>query len=79
MTGWTLGRAGKGMLQRVPRCGPGMIRGVATILLALIAVGCRSRAREVVVYTAVDQVFSEPILADFEKATGITVRAVFDT
>ena len=34
--------------------------------------------REVVVYTSVDQFFSEPVLKDFEAATGITVRAVFD-
>ncbi len=45
----------------------------------LPAVGCKSSAREVVVYTSVDQVFSEPILRDFERDTGIEVRAVFDT
>jgi iron(III) transport system substrate-binding protein len=33
----------------------------------------------VVVYVSHDQVFSEPILKDFEKEMGITVRAVFDT
>jgi iron(III) transport system substrate-binding protein len=33
----------------------------------------------VVVYVAEDQVFSEPILKDFEKDTGIKVRAVYDT
>lgn len=33
----------------------------------------------VVVYTSEDQVFSEPILRDFEKETGIKVKAVFDT
>ncbi len=31
------------------------------------------------VYVSEDQVFSEPILKDFEKETGITVKAVFDT
>jgi len=31
------------------------------------------------VYTSHDQVFSEPILKEFEKTTGITVRAVYDT
>ncbi|MBI1884092.1 MAG: extracellular solute-binding protein [Chlamydiae bacterium] len=34
---------------------------------------------EVVVYVSEDQVFSEPILKDFEKATGIKVKAVYDT
>lgn len=33
----------------------------------------------VVVYVSHDQVFSEPILKDFEKDTGIQVRAVYDT
>ncbi len=34
---------------------------------------------EVVIYTSVDQVFSEPILKDFEQETGIKVKAVYDT
>lgn len=34
---------------------------------------------EVVVYVSEDQVFSEPILKDFERDAGIRVRAVFDT
>ena len=33
----------------------------------------------VVVYCAQDQVYAEPIFADFEKTTGIKVRAVFDS
>ena len=33
----------------------------------------------VVVYVSEDQVFSEPILMDFEKETGIAVKAVYDT
>ena len=45
----------------------------------LVFGGCSSRSREVVVYTSVDQVVSEPILRDFEKQSGLTVRAVFDT
>jgi iron(III) transport system substrate-binding protein len=32
-----------------------------------------------VVYVSEDQVFSEPILKDFERETGITVKSVFDT
>jgi len=35
--------------------------------------------RVVVVYVSEDQVFSEPILRDFEKETGIKVKAVYDT
>src|SRR5436305_3989266 len=33
----------------------------------------------VTVYVSEDQVFSEPILKDFERETGIKVNAVFDT
>ena len=32
--------------------------------------------KEVVIYTSVDQIFSEPILQDFEKKTGIKVMDV---
>ena len=36
------------------------------------------RAREVVVYTALDQVYSEPVLNRFQTETGIKVRALYD-
>jgi len=48
-------------------------------VLAVAALGCKSKPNEVVVYTSVDQVFSEPVLKDFEAQTGIAVRAVYDT
>lgn len=53
---------------------------LSTIFLVLILlIGCtREATKEVVVYTSVDQVFSEPILDDFEKKTGIKVKAVYD-
>ena len=34
---------------------------------------------EVVIYTSQDQVYAEPIFRDFEKETGIKVRAVYDS
>ncbi len=42
--------------------------------------GCNSDegAPVVVVYTSVDQMFSEPILKEFERQTGIIVKAVYD-
>ena len=43
------------------------------------AAGCHSNSPEVVVYTSVDQVFSEPVFRAFEAETGVTVRSVFDT
>jgi hypothetical protein len=38
-----------------------------------------SGTQDVVVYVSHDEVVSEPILKDFEKETGIKVRAVYDT
>ena len=35
--------------------------------------------RRVVVYTSQDQVYAEPILKEFERQTGIQVRAVYDS
>lgn len=40
-------------------------------------VAFKSKSREVVVYTSVDQVFSEPVLRAFEKESGTRVRSVF--
>ncbi|MGR3310752.1 MAG: extracellular solute-binding protein [Candidatus Brocadiales bacterium] len=52
---------------------------VAFVFL-MVAPGCgRKTTNEVVVYVSEDRVFSEPILRDFEKDTGIKVRAVYDT
>src|SRR5437762_7446529 len=54
---------------------------VLVIVVAVIALlGCRStRQNAVTVYVSEDQVFSEPILKDFERETGIRVNSVFDT
>ena len=46
----------------------------------LFITGCGQKdTNEVVVYVSEDQVFSEPILRDFENNTGIRVKAVYDT
>ena len=37
-----------------------------------------AQAREITIYTAVDQVYSEQIFAEFEEETGIQVNAVYD-
>lgn len=34
---------------------------------------------EVVVYTSEDKIFSEPVLQQFEKKTGIKIRVIYDT
>jgi iron(III) transport system substrate-binding protein len=49
------------------------------ISMIWVVIGCtRTDQKEVVVYTSLDQIFSEPILSDFEKDTGIKVKAVYD-
>ncbi len=52
---------------------------IIAILIALFAISCNKNSNEVIVYTSVDQIFSEPVLKGFEKETGITVKAVYDT
>jgi iron(III) transport system substrate-binding protein len=51
------------------------------ILVMLAGCGTKPGAtsKSVVIYVSEDQVFSEPILKDFEKETGVQVKAVFDT
>ena len=56
------------------------------LLIAIVAAlgclwlsGCARQAPVVVVYTALDQNFSEPIFRQFEEATGIRVRPKYDT
>ncbi len=50
-------------------------------LILLFWGGCSSHeeGRSVTVYVSEDQVFSEPILRDFERETGIRVDALYDT
>ncbi len=49
------------------------------IISLLFMSGCSSQEpKEVVVYTSVDRVFSEPILKRFQEKTGIKVEAVYD-
>ena len=60
-----------------------MPKQIHVVLILLLAVGlnsCRSASsKALVVYVSEDQIFSEPILKDFERETAITVKSVFDT
>lgn len=65
------------------RCSAGtstlLVVGLALAFLALTGLtACGGSGNTVVVYTSLDQVFSEPILDDFEAETGIRVQAVYD-
>ena len=51
----------------------------AAVLWLPVSLGCWSRsADEVVVYTALDREFSEPLLDEFQRQTGIRVLAKYD-
>ena len=57
-----------------------MARLSFAVVIAVGLLSCRnSRQSVVTVYVSEDQVFSEPILRDFERETGVKVNAVFDT
>ena len=56
-----------------------VVNVLLTILIMCVLAGCtKTDQKEVVIYTSVDQIFSEPILSDFEKDTGIKIKAVYD-
>jgi iron(III) transport system substrate-binding protein len=54
-------------------------------LACLATIGCRSpeptssSERTVTVYVSTDRVFSEPVLREYEKRSGVKVNAVYDT
>lgn len=57
---------------------PVKILAVATSVILLV-IGCaKKETKEVVIYTSLDQIFSESVLKAFEKKSGISVRAVYD-
>ena len=58
---------------------------VCVVLGASGLIACRSSdspgdaARHVTVYVSTDRVFSEPVLREYQKRSGVTVNAVYDT
>jgi iron(III) transport system substrate-binding protein len=57
----------------------GLCLALMTLMALLLAAGCRPQSsREVIVYAALDREFSEPILENFSRDTGIVARGVFD-
>lgn len=52
---------------------------VAALVTTAAIPGCRGPQCDVVAYTSVDQVFSEPVFREVEAETGMRVCAVFDT
>ncbi|MBA4104112.1 MAG: iron transporter [Pirellula sp.] len=73
---------GSSFFQRRARRASNSLR-ISLALLASLAVafsaGCAPQsAREVIVYTSLDEEFSKPIFAEFTRETGIEVRGKFD-
>lgn len=54
-----------------------LLRALVTPLALLAATAC-SKPADLVVYCSLDQEFSEPLIADFERATGLKVDAQYD-
>jgi iron(III) transport system substrate-binding protein len=48
------------------------------LLLQVLSTNLYAAQKEVVVYTALDQIFTEPILQEFEKQYGIKVKPIYD-
>lgn len=60
---------------------PGHLISLLVIILWLGSLGAcsqQSQARQVVIYTSVDQVYAEPVLKRFLAETGVQVRPVYD-
>ena len=51
----------------------------ALVAILVLLAGCSRNDNVVVVYTSQDQVYAEPLLAEFTKETGIKVLPVFDS
>jgi iron(III) transport system substrate-binding protein len=63
-----------------------MIRDLFVLALFVFTAGCgrvsepgATTARTVTVYVSTDRVFSEPILQEYQRQSGVTVNAVYDT
>jgi iron(III) transport system substrate-binding protein len=60
-----------------------LIASIGSLLALVTLIGCGGPSptpeRAVTVYVSTDRVFSEPVLAEYEKRTGVRVNAVYDT
>ena len=56
-----------------------LVLALALVLSLVLVSACAPREKTVTIYTSVDRNFSELVFQDFEKKTGIKVRAGYDT
>jgi len=54
------------------------LMGVPCLFLALVGTFCSCGKEDVVIYCALDRNFSEPLIKDFEKRSGLKVKAIYD-
>jgi iron(III) transport system substrate-binding protein len=55
---------------------------IATLVAVTLVAGCRGAdrpTREVTAYVSADRPFSEPILQEYERSSGVRVSVVYDT
>ncbi len=64
-------------MTRLPRPFVRSLRG-AVLALGMLALAACSREADVVLYCSLDQMFSETLVKEFERKTGLVVRAEFD-
>jgi iron(III) transport system substrate-binding protein len=63
----------------------GRVIQIVAAVVVMVSAGCRSSeqsqgtARAVTIYVSTDRVFSEPVLREYERRSGVTVNAVYDT
>ena len=56
------------------------MRSLLGVFVLLILSGCNQKeVQEVTIYVSEDQPFSQPLLRDFERETGIKVKALYDS
>jgi len=49
------------------------------LILLMLILACSKKKEQVIIYCSLDKMYSEPLLLDFEKQSGIKVKAVYDT
>ncbi len=70
---------GRGRSTRWAMFGPALVALGVVAALYVLSRSLADRVGTVVVYAAQDQVYSEPMLKEFQRQTGIRVRPVFDS
>jgi iron(III) transport system substrate-binding protein len=51
---------------------------ITAVILLPAFTGCKQTTKTLVVYTSVDQVYSEKIFNEYEKTTGVNIKPVYD-